>query len=128
MVKILVCEDDRALNSLVTSYLSDCGYEVTSCPNGEEGLFALNRKVELPAYIFAYGFGIIASLILGLGMCLAMQVIGTGIPLMVLGIVIGIIGIALVSVNYPIFLAIMKARKKKYAEKVISLSDELLNK
>lgn len=43
MVKILVCEDDRALNSLVTSYLSDCGYEVTSCPNGEEGLFALER-------------------------------------------------------------------------------------
>lgn len=103
------------------------GYEPKEKTKYDE-LIALNRKVELPAYIFAYGFGIIASLILGLGMCLAMQVIGTGIPLMVLGIVIGIIGIALVSVNYPIFLAIMKARKKKYAEKVISLSDELLNK
>lgn len=43
MVKILVCEDDRALNSLVTSYLSDCGYEVTSCQNGEDGLFALEK-------------------------------------------------------------------------------------
>ncbi|MBO5379141.1 MAG: dihydropteridine reductase [Clostridia bacterium] len=91
-------------------------------------LIALNKRVELPAYIFAYTFGIIASLILGLGMCLAMQVIGTGIPLMVLGIVIGVIGIALVSVNYPIFLAIMKSRKKKYAEKIIALSDELLTK
>lgn len=103
------------------------GYEPKEKTKYDE-LIALNRKVELPAYIFAYGFGIIASLILGLGMCLAMQVIGTGIPLMVLGIVIGIIGIALVSVNYPIFLAIMKSRKKKFAEKVISLSDELLNK
>lgn len=103
------------------------GYEPKTKTKYDE-LIALNKRVELPAYIFAYGFGIIASLILGLGMCLAMQVIGTGIPLMVLGIVIGVIGIALVSVNYPIFLAIMKSRKKKYAEKIIALSDELLTK
>ena len=103
------------------------GYEPKSKTKYDE-LIALNRRVELPAYIFAYGFGIIASLILGIGMCLAMQVIGTGIPLMVLGIVIGIVGIALVSVNYPIFLAIMKSRKKKFAEKVVALSDELLTK
>lgn len=103
------------------------GYEPKTKTKYDE-LIALNKRVELPAYIFAYTFGIIASLILGLGMCLAMQVIGTGIPLMVLGIVIGVIGIALVSVNYPIFLAIMKSRKKKYAEKIIALSDELLAK
>ncbi len=103
------------------------GYEPKSKTKYDE-LIALNKRVELPAYIFAYIFGITASLILGLGMCLAMQVIGTGIPLMVLGIVIGVIGIALVSVNYPIFLAIMKSRKKKYAEKIIALSDELLTK
>ena len=103
------------------------GYEPKTKTNYDE-LIALNKRAELPAYIFAYTFGIIASLILGLGMCLAMQVIGTGIPLMVLGIVIGVIGIALVSVNYPIFLAIMKSRKKKYAEKIIALSDELLTK
>ena len=103
------------------------GYEPKTKTKYDE-LIALNKRVELPAYIFAYTFGIISSLVLGLGMCLAMQVIGTGIPLMVLGIVIGVIGIALVSVNYPIFLAIMKSRKKKYAEKIIALSDELLSK
>lgn len=103
------------------------GYEPKEKTKYDE-LIALNRKVELPAYIFAYAFGIVGALILGVGMCLAMQVIGTGVPLMVLGIVVGIIGIALVSVNYPIFLAIMKSRKKKYAEKVIALSQELLNK
>lgn len=103
------------------------GYEPKEKTKYDE-LIALNRKVELPAYIFAYAFGVIGALILGVGMCLAMQVIGTGVPLMALGIVVGIIGIALVSVNYPIFLAIMKSRKKKYAEKVIALSQELLNK
>lgn len=91
-------------------------------------LIKLNKKVELPAYIFAYAFGIVASLILGLGMCLAMQVIGSGVGLMVAGIIIGVIGIILVSVNYPIFLAIMKSRKKKYADKIIELSNELLNR
>ena len=103
------------------------GYEPKEKTKYDE-LIALNRKVELPAYIFAYAFGIVGALILGVGMCLAMQVIGTGVPLMVLGIVVGIIGIALVSVNYPVFLAIMKSRKKKYAEGVIALSQELLNK
>jgi hypothetical protein len=103
------------------------GYEPKTKTKYDE-LIALNRRVELPAYIFAYTFGVIASLVLGLGMCLAMQVIGTGALFMALGIVIGVIGIALVSVNYPLFLAIMKSRKKKYAEKVIALSDELLSK
>lgn len=103
------------------------GYEPKTKTKYDE-LIALNRRVELPAYIFAYTFGVIASLVLGLGMCLAMQVIGTGALFMALGIVIGVIGIALVSVNYPLFLAIMKSRKKKYAEKVIALSNELLSK
>ena len=44
MVKILVCEDDKSLNKLVTSYLGDNGYEVTSCQNGEEGLSALEKS------------------------------------------------------------------------------------
>lgn len=91
-------------------------------------LIALNNRVSLPAYIFAYSFGVIASLILGLGMCLAMQVIGSGVPLMVVGIIIGVIGIVMVCINYPIFTSILKARKKKYAEQIIALSDELLQK
>lgn len=36
----------------------------------------LDRKAKLPASIFVYTNGIIMSLILGLGMCLAMNVIG----------------------------------------------------
>ena len=44
MVKILVCEDDKALNSLLCSYLGDNGYEVVACQNGEEGLSALEKS------------------------------------------------------------------------------------
>ena len=38
----------------------------------------LDRKAKLPANIFVYSNGIIMSLILGLGMCLSMNVIGNG--------------------------------------------------
>lgn len=38
----------------------------------------LDNKAKLPATIFTYTFGIIASLVVGLGMCLAMQVIASG--------------------------------------------------
>ena len=101
-------------------------YEEKSKTKYDE-LIALNKKVGLPAYIFAYTFGVIASLILGLGMCLAMQVIGAGTPMMVLGIVIGVIGIIMVCVNYPIFRKILASRKKKYAPQILAISEELLN-
>lgn len=102
-------------------------YEEKSKTKYDE-LIALNKKVGLPAYIFAYTFGVIASLILGVGMCLAMQVIGTGIPLMVLGIFIGVIGIIMICINYPIFRKILANRKKKFAPQIIAISEELLNK
>ncbi len=44
MTKILVVEDDRAINGLVCTYLREGGYEVTACFDGEEGLAALERS------------------------------------------------------------------------------------
>lgn len=44
MVKILVVEDDKALNGLVCAYLRDNGYFVTSCRDGAEALSALEKE------------------------------------------------------------------------------------
>lgn len=86
----------------------------------------LNGKVNKPVKVFSYVFGIIGSLVLGLGMCIAMKVI---LPnLMVIGIIIGLIGIFMVSINYCLYRKILSSRKRKYAEKIMKLSDELLNK
>ena len=87
-------------------------------------LKALDKKVKSPARIFAYVYGSISSLVLGTGMCLAMKVIGNS---MALGIGIGLVGIALMLTAYPLFKAILKARKNKYAQKIFELSDSLLN-
>lgn len=92
-----------------------------------EQLQNLNDKVRRPANIFAYVFGIIGTLILGIGLCLAMKVIGGGVASMIAGIIIGIVGIGAVSSNYFIYKKIMDSRKKKYAKQVLELSDELLN-
>lgn len=44
MIKILVAEDDKSLNSLVRSYLVNSGYEAVSCYDGEEALSLLREQ------------------------------------------------------------------------------------
>lgn len=44
MVKILVAEDDKAINALVRSYLEDNGYEPTSCYDGKEAIDAMENE------------------------------------------------------------------------------------
>ena len=85
----------------------------------------LDRKAKLPATIFTFTFGIISSLVLGVGMCLAMQVIGSGAIMMALGIIIGIIGIVGCAVNYPIYKKILENGKKKYAFEIVELAKEI---
>ena len=93
-----------------------------------KALKKLDAKAKNPATIFAFTFGIISSLILGTGMSLAMGVIGGGTPLMMaLGIVIGCVGIAGVSVNYPIYKKILTKSKNKYATDIIKLANEIAN-
>lgn len=83
----------------------------------------LDRKAKLPAEIFTYSFGIIGALILGVGMCLAMGVIGAGtVAFMVAGIIIGAIGIAMVSVNYPVYKKMLAKNKQKYAFEIMELA------
>ena len=87
-------------------------------------LRALDSKVKKPALILAYVLGTIASLILGTGMCLEMEVLGTG--LMIPGIVIGLVGIALAVANYFIYNKVLESRRAKYADEIIALSDNIL--
>ena len=49
MVKILVCDDDRAINELIKVNLKLCSYQVVQAYNGTEG-FALCKQ-ELPSVV-----------------------------------------------------------------------------
>lgn len=92
-----------------------------------EQLKALDKRVKRGARVFSYIYGSVSSLVLGTGMCLAMRVIGSGIPLMVAGIAIGVCGIGLVASTYPIYKKLLEKSKKKHANEIIALSDEILN-
>ena len=86
----------------------------------------LDNRAKRPANIFAYTFGVIAALLLGVGMCLSMQVIGDGSALFTaLGVVLGVIGIIGVSVNYAIYKKILENSKKKYSADIIALANEI---
>ena len=86
----------------------------------------LDAKAKNPANIFAFTFGVISSLVLGTGMCLAMGVLGAGTPLMMgIGIGVGLLGIAGAVVNYPIYKKILTNSKNKYASDIIRLAKEI---
>lgn len=89
----------------------------------------LDAKVKKPAYVFAYVFGSVAALIMGSGMSLVMtdisETLGIANP-MVYGIIIGVIGLLMAILNYPVFKRILAKRRKKYADKIITLSNNIM--
>lgn len=86
----------------------------------------LDKRVKRPADVFAYIFGSIGALVLGSGMCLAMPEVIEGY--MALGIGVGIVGIAMVSLNYFLHKSLISKRKKKYASRIFELSGEILGR
>ena len=91
----------------------------------------LDASVTNTAQAVALVFGVIGTLILGFGMSLVMTELAeslgiSGDAAMAIGIIIGIVGGILASLAYPIYNAIVKARRKKLAPEIIRLTDELM--
>ncbi len=97
-------------------------------------LLAFDKKVRRPSLVFAWIFGVIGSLVLGTGMTLAMQIIEPGTyfgitiaeNMMLPGILVGLVGILMVSVNYPLYRKLLTHRKAKYSSQIVALSDEIM--
>ena len=92
-------------------------------------LRALDAKVKRPANIFAYFFGSLSAIIMGAGMSLIMTDIGAILGIantMLPGIAIGVAGMIMAIANYPLYKKLLASRRKKYADKIIALSDELM--
>ena len=85
----------------------------------------LDDKAKKPAFITALSVGIVGALILGTGMCFSMGVLGSGVAAMVFGIILGIIGIAICIINYPLYLRLLKKGKAMYAYEIIELAKEI---
>lgn len=86
-----------------------------------EQLRQLDESVTKKGTFVSLIVGIIGTLVLGTGMSCCM--VWTGYFL--LGIIIGIIGIGMVSIAYPLYKHITEKERKKIAPEIIRLSDEL---
>ena len=96
---------------------------------GLEALKELNLKVKRPANVFAYVFGTISAIVMGSGMSLVMtdiaETVGIQNP-MPWGVVIGVVGMLMAILTYPIYKSILGSRREKYADKIFALSDKIM--
>ena len=91
----------------------------------------LDAKVTQKATIDSLVTGIIGTLIMGTGMSLVMTDIGMvfglqGNSSMVIGIVVGVIGMILTGIAYPIYSKVLKKEREKAAPEILRLTEELI--
>lgn len=99
--------------------------------NALDELRDLDKKVKRPINVFSYTFGTISALIMGAGMSLIMTDIGAKIGMtevMTPGIIVGVIGMVMALMNYPVHKKLLDSRRKKYVDKVIALSEKIMTK
>lgn len=94
-------------------------------------LVRLDADVTKKATTISLVVGIIGALVMGTGMSIVMTEIGEqlglfGAQAMLVGIITGFAGIALVCIAYPLYTRILKKEREKIAPEILRLSDELL--
>ena len=101
----------------------------------EDKMSALRRldaSVTKKATVVSLIFGIIGALVMGSGMSLAMEktfaeFLGMGeTTAMLVGISVGVVGIILVALAYPIYNGIVKRERERIAPEITRLTDELM--
>lgn len=82
------------------------------------------RKAQTASLIV----GILGTLIMGTGMSLAMTDIGAALGdwAMVLGIGVGLAGMVLVALAYPLYNRVLQKWREKIAPQILQLTDDLL--
>ena len=98
-------------------------------PDTLDKLRMLDNSVSQKATIFSLVFGIIGTIIMGFGMSLTMTQIGSNLGIkhpMLIGIIIGLFGIASVISAYPVYNFIIKRERARIAPEILRLTDELL--
>ena len=99
-------------------------------PSELDALRELDSKVKRPANVFGYTFGSISAIIMGAGMSLVMTDIGAIIGItsaLVPGILVGVVGLGMALLTYPMYKGILNSRKKKYGTEILTLSDKIMN-
>lgn len=96
--------------------------------NKMEQLRNLHKSAGQKAQTWAIAVGVIGTLILGAGMSLFMTDLGAalGSIAMIIGILIGIAGMILVALAYPIYNRVLQSERQRIAPEILRLTDELM--
>ncbi len=105
-------------------------YEVQEVDKMEQ-LRRLDASVTKKASVSALVLGVIGALIMGTGMSLTMTNFGQILGLehnisMIVGILVGICGIVMVSLAYPVYNWVLDVEREKVAPEILRLTDELM--
>ena len=84
----------------------------------------LDKSVGNKATMWSIVIGVIGALIMGTGMSICMV---ASKSFMVLGIVIGLIGMGIVAVAYPVYTRILKREREKVAPEILRLTEQIIN-
>lgn len=100
-------------------------------PKEEDKMEQLRRLHAIPtqkAQAAALAVGVIGTLIMGTGMSLVMTEIGAvlGSLAVVMGIAVGLVGMVLIALAYPLYNRVLKKQRQRIAPEILRLSDELL--
>ena len=100
-------------------------------PKEEDKMEQLRKLHAIPtqkAKTAAIAIGVVGALIMGTGMSMAMTDIGAalGSLAMILGIVVGIVGMVLVALAYPVYNRVLNKQRARIAPEILRLSEELL--
>lgn len=87
-----------------------------------ELLRKLDRDATKPGTICSIAVGVVGCLIFGFGMSCVMV---WSDSLMILGIVVGIIGMIMMGMAYPVYVKITKKQREKLAPQILALTEEL---
>ncbi len=91
--------------------------------NKMEQLQRLDASATQKATMYAIIVGVIGALILGAGMSCCL--VWTN-PLLIPGIVIGVIGMAVLAVAWPLYNRTLKKERERIAPEILRLTDELM--
>ena len=94
-----------------------------------EQLRSLHAIPTQKAQAASLAVGILGTLIMGTGMSLCLTKIGAALGnlAMLLGILVGVAGMVLMALAFPLYNRVLKKQREKIAPQILHLSDELLN-
>lgn len=100
-------------------------------PKEEDKMKRLRRLHSIPtqkAQAASIAIGVLGTLILGTGMSLCMTDLGAALGhlAMVIGILVGVLGLAMVAMAYPLYNIVLRKERQRIAPEILRLSEELL--